>query len=86
MSRYHFNLHDHRFVPDPEGSELPNLEMAKRQAIKLAASILSVRPEEFLESSEWRVEVTNSAGVLLFTVGLSMALAPATWSSADLRR
>ena len=38
MPRYHFNLHDHRFVPDPEGSELPNLEMAKRQAIKLAAS------------------------------------------------
>lgn len=80
MPRYHFNLHDHRFVPDPEGSELANLHAAKRQAIKLAASILSVCPEEFLESSNWRVEVTNSDGVLLFTIGLAMSLAPGVWT------
>ena len=85
MPRYHFNLHDHRFVPDPEGSDLVDLEAAKRQAIRLAASILSVRPEEFLHSAEWRVEVTDSGGILLFTVGLAVTSAPATWSPAGSR-
>ena len=80
MPRYHFNLHDHRFVPDREGSELANLHAAKRQAIKLAASILSVCPEEFLESPDWRVEVTDSDGVLLFTVSLAMSLAQEIWT------
>ena len=83
MPRYHFNLHDHRYVPDPDGSELESLELAKRQAIKLAAAILVNCPEEFLNSNEWRVEVTDGSGVLLFTVGLAMALAPRAWSPID---
>ena len=83
MSRYHFNLHDHRYVPDPDGTELESLEIAKRQAIKLAAAILVNCPEEFLESNEWRVEVTDGSGVLLFTVGLAMVLAPKAWSPTD---
>lgn len=82
MARYYFNLHDHRYVPDPDGTELESLEAAKRQAIKLAAAILSGRPEEFLGSTEWRVEVTDRTGVLLFTVGLAMILAPEAWLPA----
>lgn len=84
MPRYHFNLHDHRFLPDHEGSEYRDLVEAKRQAIKLAANILSVRPDDFLGSTEWRVEVTDENGVLLFTVGLSVIVAPEAWSPATL--
>ena len=83
MPRYYFNLHDHRYVPDPDGSELAGLEAAKRQAIKLAASILAGCPEEFLGSKEWRVEVTDRGGILLFTVGLAMTLAPEAWSPVN---
>ena len=83
--RYHFNLHDHRFVPDPEGSEFANVDAAKRQAIRLAAAILGNFPEEFLTSNEWRVEVTDSEGVLLFTIGLAMVLAPKVWAPSDQR-
>jgi len=82
VPRYHFNLHDHRYVPDPEGSDLPNLEHAKRQAIKLAAAILLNCPDEFLSSKEWRVEVTDPSGVLHFTVGLAVSHAPKAWSPA----
>ena len=82
MPRYHFNLHDHRYVPDPDGSELIGLEAAKRQAIKLAAAILVSCPEEFLVSNDWRVEVTDQTGILLFTVGLAMVLAPNAWAPA----
>lgn len=68
MPRYHFNLHDHRYVPDIEGSELNDFDAAKRRTIKFGAAILAGQPDEFLGATEWRVEVTDQSGVILFAV------------------
>ena len=68
MPRYHFNVYDGTYAIDDNGTELPDREAAQREAVRLAAELLAERPEDFWGAGEWRVEVTNSSGVSLFTV------------------
>ena len=66
MPRYHFNVYDGIALPDHEGTELPNLDAARREALKVAEGLITspARREDLGE--EWRLEITNEAGVLLF--------------------
>lgn len=40
MPRYFFNVHDGRSAPDREGTELPDTEIARAQAVRLSGEIL----------------------------------------------
>lgn len=68
MPRYHFNVEDGRSTPDPEGTELPDLESARREAVRLAGRLLDDDPAQFWSHGLWRVVVTDDAGRTLFTL------------------
>jgi hypothetical protein len=63
---YHFNVRDGSNIPDPDGTELPNLKAARVEAVKLAGRLLLDEPDTFWEGSDWHVEVTNDRGLILF--------------------
>jgi hypothetical protein len=65
--RYFFNLAGAVEGLDDEGHELPSLSHARIYAAKFAGEYLSDRPEVVWLGDEFRVEVTNSQGLLLFT-------------------
>ena len=72
MPNYYFDVREkNRFVPDEEGTDLPDLDAAEREAAELAASIGRDR----LPSSESRgiiVEVRNEHRQRVMTVTASL--------------
>jgi hypothetical protein len=68
VPRFHFNLDDHRKDLDEEGTELPNEDVARIEAVKFAGAYLSERPDLVSEGLRFRVIVTNDDGRELFEV------------------
>ncbi|HEX8447772.1 MAG TPA: hypothetical protein VF649_14295 [Sphingomonas sp.] len=87
MPHYHFNLADGSIDADPDGVDLPDLIHARIEAVRYLAATLSDRPDMLWPHGEYRVEVTDSKGLLLFVVTMSMLDAPATGGAGpgDLR-
>jgi hypothetical protein len=76
MPRYHFNVHDGTSIPDPEGSELPDLASARVQAVRLAADLLREH-RSFWNEGEWKMDVTDGEGLILFSLLFLATDAPA---------
>ena len=68
MVRYHFNIRDGVSIPDEEGTELPTLGHARREAVRIAGYVLMTQPGEFWNGHEWFVETTDGEGNVLFRV------------------
>jgi hypothetical protein len=66
MPVYHFNVRDGANIPDPDGTELPDLRAARVEAVKLAGRLLMDEPDTFWEGSDWHLEVTDDSGIALF--------------------
>jgi hypothetical protein len=62
MPRFHFHVQDGRDVPDPEGTELPDAEAARREAISAAGEMLRDLDGKLPIGAEWRMHVTDEAG------------------------
>ena len=73
MPRYHFHCADKSRETDTEGTELANDRAAQLMAVAFAGEVLRGSPAELWDNGPWRVEVTDSNNVLLFTV-LSLAV------------
>ncbi len=72
MPRYFFNLKDGRTTLDHEGTELPDIQTARREAVRFTGEVLRDRPDQTLWAGEpWRLWVTdqpNGRGKTLFTL------------------
>jgi hypothetical protein len=75
--KYYFHTADGSRDRDTDGTELPNLAAARRQAIIYAGDCMSHDPE-ILNESDFRVEVTDENDLLLITVITLAVNAPAT--------
>ncbi len=62
MPRYHFHTEDGRCFPDPEGTELPDLDAAKREAQTVLGEILQ-HDEQFWETQHFRLLLSETAKV-----------------------
>ncbi len=67
MQRYFFNRTDGGVSIDREGTELPDLDTARREAIVYAAETLRDQPE-WAASGELRVDVVDDDGEILLTI------------------
>lgn len=65
--RFFFNLAGAVYDPDNEGYELASLADARIQAARFAGEYLRDRPEVAWRGEEFRVEVTDSNRLILFT-------------------
>ena len=80
MPRYFFNIFDGRSTPDTEGTELSDWQAARREAIRLAGHVLRDDADRLISDEEWRMEVTDTAGLTLFQFEFCFTEAPAVRS------
>lgn len=66
MSRYHFNVYDGVTLLDKKGVELPDVMFARREAIRYAGVLLEEGARLESLGREWRMEVTDGTGLILF--------------------
>ncbi len=72
MPRYFFHVIDGDADRDLEGSELPNLKAAKREAQRCVGTMMSDAALISDPPDEWNVEVADSAGLVLFRVNATV--------------
>ena len=57
--RFFFHLHDGKVLPDTEGTELPDIAAARKQAAQFVGRLLADRAEEFWDAGKWTLEVKD---------------------------
>jgi hypothetical protein len=83
MPRYFFHVIDGYTARDGEGTELPDIYAAQEQAIHMSGEILRDMGGKFWNGTEWKLEVTNEQGQILFALRFSAEEQPV---SPDQRR
>jgi hypothetical protein len=68
MPRYFFHVQYHGADRDEDGSELSDDQAAWREATKLLGAILQEINGQLQPGPEWRMEVEDGQGTVLFTL------------------
>lgn len=68
MHRYFFNIIDGYSLIDRDGTELPDLATAKAEAIRTSGQVLRDMGSKFWDGPQWRMEVADDGGQILFTL------------------
>lgn len=77
MPRYHFNVYDGVSSLDLDGTELPDWQTARIEAIRLAGEILKDDADRIDLGEDWQIEVTDHTGLVLFRMVLHVVEAAA---------
>ena len=77
MPRYHFNVHDGHTDIDREGTELPDVQSARSEALRLAGAIIDDAGRRSDLGEEWRVEVMDETDLMLFRMDFIVVESPA---------
>jgi hypothetical protein len=77
MPRYFFHVHDGCSLLDTEGTELPDWQAARLEAISLAGDILKQDAQRIALGEDWRIEVTDHTGLVLFQMTFLVVESPA---------
>ncbi|MDH7975941.1 hypothetical protein QH494_27495 [Sphingomonas sp. AR_OL41] len=59
MERYFFDIKDGEEHIDGEGSEWPDLDAVRHEAIRLSGEILKEMPESFWHAEQWEMTVAD---------------------------
>lgn len=78
MPRFHFNVYDGVSIPDLNGAELANAREARLEAIRYAGELMTDHPERIALGEDWRMEVTDPTGLILFHLDFSCSATAAT--------
>lgn len=60
MPRYHFHILDGKADADQHGMELPDIDAAKQQAVKLAGEVVRESTPSAIWAVNWRLLVNDS--------------------------
>jgi hypothetical protein len=73
MPRYFFNIRDGETIIDDEGTELPDLDAARAEAIGLSGEMLHHGPRAtpLWDGTSWEMWVTDESERTLFTLRFS---------------
>ena len=77
MPRYHFNVYDGSGYLDQDGTALPDRQAARLAAIWLAGEISNDEAARVALGEDWRREVTDATGLVLFQMTFLVVEAPA---------
>lgn len=75
-------MHDGTTVIDETGTVLPDLATARKLATRFAGDLLRELKQEFSNGEDWKLEVTDEHGLILFTL-LFVSLDPPSLYRAD---
>lgn len=81
VPRFHFNTYDNVTVLDPEGTELADWDEARLEAIRLCGEILKEDAKRVALCEDWRMEVTDDTGLVLFRFDFAVMASAATTRS-----
>ncbi|MBE7244933.1 MAG: hypothetical protein INR63_08285, partial [Actinomycetospora chiangmaiensis] len=76
MPRFYFHVHDGHSELDPDGTELPDWQSARLEAIRLAGDILKQDAHRIALGEDWRIEVTDQTGLILFQMTFLVVESP----------
>jgi hypothetical protein len=71
MARYFFNIHGAHESPDEEGEELPDNEVAWKEATIIAGELFRNIDGELRPGQEWALEVADEQRKPLFLIRIS---------------
>jgi len=75
VPRYFFNVYDHTVILDDIGSDLPDLEAVRREAVRSSTELLRNSDVAHLWSGkEWRMVVVDEHGAEVLTLRFSASL------------
>lgn len=74
MARYFFNLHDGVNLPDTVGSEHPDLQSARNEAVETIAERLKGFMLTETDVSAWIMNVTDEDGFTVIVLSFSAAV------------
>lgn len=77
MPRFFFHAHDGTTVLDEEGTVLPDLEAARKLAVRFAGDLLRDLGRDLEDGEDWKIDVADEHGLILFTILLAALDAPA---------
>ncbi|GJE77007.1 MULTISPECIES: DUF6894 family protein [Methylorubrum] len=66
MPRYYFHIHDGHSIIDKDGMVLADTSEARRKAIRISGQYLDNDADVVSLGEEWRMEVTDERGLILF--------------------
>lgn len=72
MPRYYFNVHDNLGLIDDEGVELPDLDVAVREAVRMAGSLLKDSGHQMPLGSTWSLEVADDSNPAIFRIDVQV--------------
>lgn len=68
MPRYFFNVVEDNHKVDVLGTEYPDAESARMEAVRFAADLLKAEPERVWKGTELRIEASDVWDTVLFTL------------------
>lgn len=69
MPTYHFHVDNGTFIPDPAGTDLPNLDAAQVEAVRAAGEMINDTKQSFwTHKTPWIMHVTDDRNRLLFSL------------------
>jgi hypothetical protein len=71
MPRYFFHVQDSSLSLDEDGTEFPDIYTAQAEAIRTSGEILRDMGARFWDGTEWRLEVADERGRVLFILRFS---------------
>lgn len=76
MPRFYFNVHDGKSGLDTQGTDLPDWRTARIEAIRLAGEILKDEASHIVLGDNWRIDVTDHRGLILFQMAILLIDSP----------
>ena len=70
MPLFHFNVYDGISTHDREGTTLVDVHEARREALRRASGLLDEEVIRGRLGEDWRMEITNEEGRMLFRLDL----------------
>lgn len=84
MPTFHFNTMNGEALLDKEGIQLPSIADARVHALRFFGDYISESAAEFADNKDWRLEMTDDNGLMLFSAVLWLWQAPAVVMPASL--
>ena len=78
VPRFHFNIFDGVNSLDRQGTELTDWQAARLEAIRLAGEVLRDEAKRIAVGEDWRMEVTDGTGLVLFRLDFNVMETAAT--------
>ena len=74
VARYFFNIRDGQNIKDTVGTELPDLESVRTEALEATTEIIKGRLLANTDTASWVVQVTDDAGFTVMVLSLSASI------------